>query len=122
MTPRATILSMLFIPILMGFSYVILPDSKFKQNNSNSNKINSNEISDNEESSLLKNDTVFVNSITDNSESSSWKDNLRLLKPLLKYMIPLFLVYFSEYFINQGLFELLYFKDSFIKSHKDQYR
>jgi battenin len=32
------------------------------------------------------------------------------------------LVYFAEYFINQGLFELLYFKDAFIKNHKDQYR
>ncbi len=37
-------------------------------------------------------------------------------------MLPLFLVYISEYFINQGLFELLYFKDSFIKEHKLQYR
>jgi hypothetical protein len=26
-----------------------------------------------------------------------------LLKPLLKYMIPLTLVYFAEYLINQGL-------------------
>ena len=30
-------------------------------------------------------------------------------------------VYYAEYFINQGLFELMYFKDSSI-SHKQQYR
>ncbi|CAF4692160.1 unnamed protein product, partial [Rotaria magnacalcarata] len=28
---------------------------------------------------------------------------LQLVKPLLKYMIPLSLVYFAEYLINQGL-------------------
>ena len=47
---------------------------------------------------------------------------LDLMRPLVKYMIPLFIVYFAEYFINQGLFELLYFKDAFIKEHKLQYR
>ena len=38
----------------------------------------------------------------------------RSSRPLLKYMLPLFFVYFSEYLINQGFFELLYFKSSFI--------
>jgi battenin len=32
---------------------------------------------------------------------------LMLLKPLMKYMIPLFFVYLAEYWINQGLMELL---------------
>uniref|UniRef100_A0A8C7YYS9 Battenin n=1 Tax=Oryzias sinensis TaxID=183150 RepID=A0A8C7YYS9_9TELE len=40
---------------------------------------------------------------------------------LLKFMGPLALVYFAEYFINQGLLELLFFPDFFL-SHADQYR
>lgn len=30
-------------------------------------------------------------------------DRIRFIPKLLKYMIPLFIVYFSQYFINQGL-------------------
>ncbi len=48
-------------------------------------------------------------------------ETARIVRSLLKYMIPLFFVYFAEYFINQGLFELLYFRDSSIE-HKSQYR
>uniref|UniRef100_A0A3B5K2C4 Battenin n=1 Tax=Takifugu rubripes TaxID=31033 RepID=A0A3B5K2C4_TAKRU len=44
-----------------------------------------------------------------------------LLKSLLKFMFPLGLVYFAEYFINQGLMELLYFPNFFL-SHAEQYR
>ncbi|KAK3103607.1 hypothetical protein FSP39_020493 [Pinctada imbricata] len=42
-------------------------------------------------------------------------------QPLLKYMVPLILVYFAEYFINQGLYELLYYNDIWL-SPKEQYR
>ena len=53
----------------------------------------------------------------------TFKQKLRLIPKLFKYMIPLFVVYVSQYFINQGLFELLYFKDdSFLSEHKSQYR
>lgn len=45
----------------------------------------------------------------------------RIVKGLLKYLLPLALVYFAEYFINQGLFELLYFRDSAL-THAQQYR
>lgn len=52
----------------------------------------------------------------------TFQDKLELVKPLLRrFMLPLALVYFFEYFINQGLFELLYFSNTNI-SHKDQYR
>ncbi|XP_037670356.1 battenin isoform X2 [Choloepus didactylus] len=42
-------------------------------------------------------------------------------KSLLHYITPLVLVYFAEYFINQGLFELLYFRNTSL-SHAEQYR
>ncbi|KAF7639282.1 Battenin [Meloidogyne graminicola] len=49
---------------------------------------------------------------------------IRMAKPLLRFMIPLALVYFSEYFINQGLLELLVFNcnNSFNLSPMQQYR
>uniref|UniRef100_A0A7N8XJB8 Battenin n=1 Tax=Mastacembelus armatus TaxID=205130 RepID=A0A7N8XJB8_9TELE len=40
---------------------------------------------------------------------------------LLKFVIPLGVVYFAEYFINQGLMELLYFPNFYL-SHAEQYR
>ncbi|XP_063157155.1 battenin isoform X2 [Candoia aspera] len=45
----------------------------------------------------------------------------QVVKGLLKYLIPLSVVYFAEYFINQGLFELLYFRKAAL-SHPQQYR
>lgn len=38
-------------------------------------------------------------------------EKILYVKHLLHYMMPLALVYFFEYFINQGLFELAYFPD-----------
>uniref|UniRef100_A0A2I3HD38 Battenin n=1 Tax=Nomascus leucogenys TaxID=61853 RepID=A0A2I3HD38_NOMLE len=40
---------------------------------------------------------------------------------LLWYIVPLVVVYFAEYFINQGLFELLFFRNTSL-SHAQQYR
>ncbi|VDO52809.1 unnamed protein product [Haemonchus placei] len=49
---------------------------------------------------------------------------LSTVKSLLKYMIPLFLTYFAEYLINQGLLELTVFdcKHGFGTSPASQYR
>ncbi|KAL0108823.1 hypothetical protein PUN28_014146 [Cardiocondyla obscurior] len=51
----------------------------------------------------------------------SFRDKISLVPGLLKYMIPLGLVYLFEYFINQGLYELIEFKDIWL-DHSDQYR
>ncbi|KAK5968382.1 Battenin [Trichostrongylus colubriformis] len=50
--------------------------------------------------------------------------DFRHITPLFKYMIPLIIVYFAEYFINQGLLELLEFDCShgFSLSPQSQYR
>lgn len=48
-------------------------------------------------------------------------DKIRFVPTLLKYMLPLGLVYLFEYFINQGLFELIYF-DNIWLDQKAQYR
>lgn len=51
----------------------------------------------------------------------SIRDKINLMPGLLKYMIPLGLVYLFEYFINQGLYELIEFDDISLKPH-EQYR
>ena len=51
----------------------------------------------------------------------SFVEKITIIRSLLKYMIPLGAVYFFEYLINQGLFELLYFPRTFL-SHSQQYR
>ena len=44
-----------------------------------------------------------------------------LFRGCLKFMIPLGLIYLFEYFINQGLSELVFFKNS-VFNHQQQYR
>uniref|UniRef100_A0A7N4PUZ7 Battenin n=1 Tax=Sarcophilus harrisii TaxID=9305 RepID=A0A7N4PUZ7_SARHA len=53
--------------------------------------------------------------------SLSFSDRWNVFKGLLKYIVPLALVYFAEYFINQGLFELLFFRNTSL-NHAQQYR
>ncbi|XP_041718641.1 battenin isoform X2 [Coregonus clupeaformis] len=48
-------------------------------------------------------------------------EKLHVIKGLLRFVVPLGVVYFAEYFINQGLLELLYFP-KFNLSHAEQYR
>lgn len=51
----------------------------------------------------------------------SFKEKIIYMKTLIHFMIPLALVYLFEYFINQGLFELVYFPDIFLED-SEQYR
>lgn len=109
----------------MLFSYIILPSYKTTTNELNVKQAEEEKkVIQQENASILRNNPTFTDNtnINDVSTFDFFKQKLVIIRPLLKYMIPLFLVYFSEYYINQGLFELLYFKDSFIKEHKLQYR
>lgn len=57
----------------------------------------------------------------DTTYSMSFKEKIILIKPLVMYMLPLFLVYVAEYTINQSFFELLYYKISWL-NQAEQYR
>lgn len=48
----------------------------------------------------------------------SIKEKLLYIKKIVRYMIPLGLVYFFEYVINQGFFELVYFPNFFLSGSK----
>jgi battenin len=102
-SPRNTILIMLVVPIFMLMSYAVLSKLEINQYE----KIGDNEKTDSDSEAVETGNLLT--------------QRTRLIGPLLKYMIPLFVVYLAEYFINQGLFELLYFKNAFLE-HKDQYR
>ncbi|CAG2248826.1 BTS [Mytilus edulis] len=96
LSPRNTLFVMTIIPVTMAISYF----------------------------GILK--SLITSLLDDSKEVStkidlSLKDRFRLLRPLLKYMIPLILVYFAEYFINQGLMEILYF-NNVSWSISEQYR
>jgi battenin len=119
-SPRTSILLMLFIPVLMVCSYAVLSTSKIgSYENMDARSTNSHEEQANVGSS------VDIRCDRQTDLRSRLKNRLSLtlgfIRPLLKYMIPLFFVYLAEYFINQGLFELLYFDDAFL-AHRNQYR
>jgi battenin len=52
---------------------------------------------------------------------TSFTEKLIYIKSLLHFMVPLCLVYLFEYFINQGLFEMVYFPNTFV-DHEQQYQ
>ncbi|TKR94318.1 hypothetical protein L596_008615 [Steinernema carpocapsae] len=60
----------------------------------------------------------------DHNEHLTFPEQMRVTRRLAKYMVPLLFVYFAEYFINQGLVELLIFDCShgFAFAVASQYR
>lgn len=58
----------------------------------------------------------------DQVEQFDFKAKFYYLPTLSKYFMPLLLVYFAEYFINQGLFELIYYPEVKFLDHAAQYR
>ncbi|XP_066432934.1 battenin isoform X2 [Eleutherodactylus coqui] len=117
LSPRNSLLVMLIIPALLFISYFVLllppsslPRWKFPTSYS---------LVDTSDQRPLLDEPSSQKSAT--SSHRSVADKWSIIKSLLKYMIPLSIVYFAEYFINQGLYELMYFPN--IKmSHSAQYR
>ncbi|XP_063593579.1 battenin-like [Penaeus indicus] len=114
LTPRTTVLLMLIIPVIMSLSFWLLlkhPNQAGLCGSRQNYKIITQEEDD--ESVEAKDFEV----------SLRFSEKMELLPSLLKYMIPIALVYIAEYVINQGLVELIYFpgeKDWL--NHHEQYR
>ncbi|XP_046330394.1 battenin-like isoform X2 [Haliotis rufescens] len=100
-SPRTTVLILTVVPVIMFISYFLVLKKP------------------------TPNDTPALETSTEQLITTqpviSLKGKAALVIPLLKYMIPLSLVYFAEYFINQGLHELLYFNNIWL-SKSEQYR
>ncbi|XP_062520770.1 battenin-like isoform X2 [Corticium candelabrum] len=108
--PRDAILVMLFVPALLLVSYLFILDRSVMQTSSDVEPL----LPDSEKGSR-----TVIKTMRD----LPFTTMLLLLRPLLKYMVPLFFVYMAEYLINQGLMELLTYSQcvSWI-GHKAQYR
>lgn len=112
LSPRNTVFVMVIIPVTMAISYFIIlvkPESMYT-------RLVPAGKSDDDRKALLDDHKEVVK-----QPYLTLKEKLKLLIPLLKYMIPLILVYFAEYFINQGLMEILYFNNIWL-STSEQYR
>ncbi|XP_068703024.1 battenin-like [Montipora foliosa] len=109
-SPRNTVLVMNVVPFTYGLSYwVILERPK---------RLTENESLLDQTGNARTTDTGMEPTI---SNPLSFNTKLRIIKSLLKYMIPLFFVYFAEYFINQGLLELIYWNGIWL-TPSEQYR
>uniref|UniRef100_H3D912 Battenin n=1 Tax=Tetraodon nigroviridis TaxID=99883 RepID=H3D912_TETNG len=117
LSPRVTLFIMLVIPFSMILSYFFLlvfpaavPQWKPSENDC---RVSCSE----ERERLIEGEDQRGEEEWDASRPEKWA----IIRGLSKFMWPLCLVYFAEYFINQGLMELLYFP-SFFLSHAEQYR
>ncbi|RWS17713.1 Battenin-like protein [Dinothrombium tinctorium] len=112
LSPRNTLLVMLIVPLLMAFTFWSLIVPPPKRN------------SEREPIHLSHSSSPDLEVLDDDKSSKltlSFGEKILVLKKLLKFMIPLGLVYYFEYFINQGLFEILYFANTSLE-HAEQYR
>jgi len=104
LTSKQTILVMLIMPFVMLISFFFII------------------VCEDETLSPLI-DTNTSSSLQQSNPNSKMSLSVKfsLILRLLKYMIPLGLVYLFEYFINQGLAELVFFRNSWF-DHDQQYR
>ena len=56
------------------------------------------------------------------SAKMSFFEKISLFPSLLKYMLPLFFVYYAEYLINQGMYELMIYRHCIFISPSKQYQ
>ncbi|KAL3998898.1 CLN3 family protein [Acanthocheilonema viteae] len=139
LTPQNALLLMLIVPFTFAFTYwelLLLPRSIYRVSlcKPSTYLVTCATLGRRRRSDIGSGDEVaqLINSYDDSDgevsttvQQQSLKDKLVIAKPLiLKYMFPLALVYFVEYFINQGLLELLVFDcaHSFGISQNGQYR
>ncbi|KAI1290070.1 Battenin [Halotydeus destructor] len=122
LSPRTTLLLMLVIPVILSSTYwflIIHPSSSRLEAVATRplivNTGNSYSGSPFDENSVQSSTSLVGRELT-------FREKIKCTKALLpRFMLPLGMVYFFEYFINQGFFELVYFPDAFIE-HKSQYR
>lgn len=126
MSRRDIFLLMLFVPFCMTVAFLILPAIDYHKNELSTENTH-------KDSPHMVKKKISVSIIEKNIHESTYtepkintltmKQKFNLIETLFKYMGPLFVVYYSEYLINQGLFELIYFKNNtLIPDHSAQYR
>jgi len=69
--------------------------------------------------SITSNNNILPDNVDDKFDLRA---KMRYVPSLSRYFLPLLLVYFSEYFINQGLYELIYYPEIKYFDRGAQYR
>ncbi|KAL5475113.1 hypothetical protein EMCRGX_G027171 [Ephydatia muelleri] len=118
LTPRVAILLQVALPILMGVAYLFLLTTPHQQ----VAKVDRDIIvsSEDEKSIQLqsldgKREQMYSTKVTGIriKSAGAWLGaQTRYVPNLFPYMVPLFIVFAAEYMINQGLFELLYYRNT----------
>nr|XP_043906818.1 battenin isoform X1 [Solea senegalensis] len=133
LTPQIALLIMLVVPVamLINYFFLMVPPPSFPQWKSREpgylavTSEDRRRLMDElqEEDKSIPDCVVFPLKVTEdmNTGPLTFTEKLHVIRGLLKFVLPLGLVYFAEYFINQGLMELLYFPNFFL-SHAEQYR
>lgn len=110
LSPKATMLVMLVVPTLEAASFWIL--LRHKDTSRDPLEVNPEAAKP----------TVDYSALPENERPlENWRQKINYIPSLFIYMIPLILVYLFEYFINQGLFELVYFPGISL-DESEQYR
>jgi len=127
-SPRNTLFFMLICPVILFISYFLLliKPTRISRLCDTRRRVS---LDQNGDQNLLgqngdtKEPIIQSNRQDDVTSGYSISQKLWCIWGLRGYMLPLGIVYVSEYFINQGLQELLYFKQaSSWLTHKEQYR
>ncbi|KAI1884678.1 hypothetical protein AGOR_G00228890 [Albula goreensis] len=113
LSPRVTLLVMLVVPAFMAISYFFLLEFPHLSRSGEETRPLLREDPDEAEGKKREE--------RGHTGELNCREKINILKGLLKFVIPLAVVYFAEYFINQGLLELLFFP-GFYLSHAEQYR
>jgi len=120
LSPRDTLLVMLCVPVLMAvtFFFILVHPAKMRKMRL---VLESNVLSQASEAEVADTSENSANELIVHPPLPM-KTKFILLKPLFfRFILPLALVYLAEYFINQGLVELIYFTNSDL-THDEQYR
>ncbi|CAI5674099.1 unnamed protein product [Oreochromis niloticus] len=125
LSPRITLLIMLVVPIIMFISYFFLlvcppslPQWRTKETEYAAL------VSEDRQQLLDSSDDEEPESSTTEDQPTgplSFRERLSVIRGLWRFVLPLGVVYLTEYFINQGLMELLFFHNIFL-THAAQYR
>ncbi|XP_036408536.1 battenin [Megalops cyprinoides] len=124
LSPRVTLLVMLVVPAAMAVSYfflLVFPPSFPQWHCNEGGEELSWDRGPQERRPLIMDEEEEEEKGETHAGALTCKEKLVILRGLLKFIIPLAIVYFAEYFINQGLLELLFFP-GYSLSHAEQYR
>ncbi|XP_039905148.1 battenin isoform X2 [Simochromis diagramma] len=125
LSPRVTLLIMLVVPFTMVVSYfclLVCPPSlpQWRTKETEYAAL----VSEDRQQLLDSSDEEEPESSTTEDQPTgplSFRERLFVIRGLWRFVLPLGVVYLTEYFINQGLMELLFFHNIFL-THAAQYR